>query len=114
MTVSDFIKIKTNYLRIALKTILLSGILFLIILIQVFIFFLLFGSGAGSGRIADLWYVELIINFLPILIIGVFLTSQIVSNYKNQKYSKFKTDLITLILIIVIYSIRYQLELLIT
>lgn len=106
----EFLKIKTNYLGIGIRTIFFYGILLLLILIEIFSFFLIFGSGAGASRVSELWYVDLIFNYLPILIIGGFLVYKIFKEYRNQEYVKFKTNLITLLILILLFSIRNQLE----
>jgi hypothetical protein len=107
---AEFLKIKTNYLGIGIRSVLFFGILLLLILIEVFAFFLIYGSGATSSRIAELWYVDLILNYLPILLVGGFLVYRIIKKYKNQEYVNFKTNLITLLILIFLFSIRNQLE----
>jgi len=110
LNTSEFLKIKTNYLGIGIRSILFFGILILIILIEIISFFLLFGSGAGSSRIAELWYVDLIVSYLPIILVGGFLVYRIIKAYGKQEYVKFKTNLITLLILIFLFSIRNQLE----
>jgi len=107
---AEFLKIKTNYLGIGIRSVLFFGILILLILIQILAFFLIFGSGAGASRVSELWYVELIFNYLPILIVGGFLVYRIIKKYKNGEYVKFKTNLITLLILIFLFSIRNQIE----
>ena len=77
----EFLKIKTNYLGIGIRTIFFYGILLLLILIEIFSFFLIFGSGAGASRVSELWYVDLIFNYLPILIIGGFFEFNKINEY---------------------------------
>ena len=110
MKTAEFLKIKTNYLGIVIRSVLFFGILLLLILIEILTFFLKFGSGAGSSRIAELWYVDLILNYLPILLVGGFLVYRIVKEYRKQEYVKFKTNLITLLILIFLFSIRNQLD----
>ena len=107
---TEFIKIKTNYLGIGIRSILFFGILLLVIMIEILAFFLIFGSGAGSSRISELWYVDLIFNYLPILLVGGFLVYKIIKEYRKQEYVKFKTNLITLLVLIFLFSIRSQIE----
>ncbi|MDN3594314.1 hypothetical protein [Zunongwangia endophytica] len=110
MKTAEFWKIKTNYLGIGIRSVLFFGILLLLILIEIFAFFLIYGSGATSSRIANLWYVDLILNFLPILLVGGFLVYRIIKKYKKQEYVNFKTNVITLLILIFLFSIRNQLE----
>ncbi|MFY0715410.1 hypothetical protein J1D01_17280 [Seonamhaeicola sp. NFXS20] len=110
MKTTEFLEIKTNYLGIGIRSILFFGILLLVILIEILAFFLIFGSGAGSSRIAELWYVDLIFNYLPILLVGGFLVYRVIKKYKKQEYVNFKTNLITLLILIFLFSIRNQLE----
>jgi len=107
---TEFLKIKTNYLGIGIRSILFFGILLILILIEVLAFFLIFGSGAGASRISDLWHVDLIFNYLPILLVGGFLVYRIIKEYRKQEYVKFKTNLITLMVLIFLFSIRSQIE----
>ncbi|WP_139856781.1 hypothetical protein [Aequorivita sinensis] len=110
MSVTEFLKLKTNYIRIGIRTILFFGILLLLVFIEILAFFLIYGSGATSSRIAELWYVDLILNYLPILLVGGFLVYVITKEYKKQEYVKFKTNLITLLILIFLFSIRNQLD----
>lgn len=107
---TEFLKIQTNYLGIGIRSILFFGILLLLILIEILAFFLIFGSGAGASRISELWYVDLIFNYLPILLVGGFLVYKIIKEYSKQDYVKFKTNLITLLILIFLFSIRNQLD----
>ena len=110
MNLSEFLKIKTNFIGIGIKSILFFGVLLLLILIEIFAFFLIYGSGATSSRIAELWYVDLILNYLPILLVGGYLVYRIIKEYSKQEYVKFKTNLITLLILILLFSFRNQLE----
>tara|TARA_R110002073_G_scaffold108336_3_gene243338 strand:+ start:9656 stop:10000 length:345 start_codon:yes stop_codon:yes gene_type:complete len=107
---TEFLKIKTNYLGIGIRSILFFGILLLLILIEVLAFFLIFGSGASASRISKLWYVDLIFNYLPIILVGGFLVYRIIKEYRKQEYVKFKTNLITLLVLIFLFLIRSQIE----
>ena len=109
MKTTEFLKIKTNYLEIGIRSILFFGILLLLILIEILAFFLIFGSGAGASQISELWYVDLIFNYLPILLIVGFLVF-IIKKYRKQEYVKFKTNLITLLVLIFLFLIRSQFE----
>jgi len=113
MNWNQFINLKTNYLGIGIRSVLFFGLALILIFIEILIFFLIFGSGAGSSRVAELWYVDTIINYLPILIAGGMLVYMIVKEYKKQEYVKFKTNVITLLILLFSYLIRNQLETLI-
>ncbi|MBU2926916.1 hypothetical protein [Winogradskyella psychrotolerans] len=110
MKTTEFLKIKTNYLGIGIRSILFFGILILLILIEVIAFFLIFGSGAGASRISELWYVDFILNYLPIILVGGFLVYKIIKEHGRQEYTKFKTNLIALLILIFLFSFRNQLE----
>jgi hypothetical protein len=110
LNTTEFLKIKTNYLGIGIRTILFFGVLLLLIFIEILTFFLLYGSGASSSRVAELWYTDLILNYLPILLVGGFLVYRIIKEYRKQEYVKFKTNLITLLILIFLFSVRNQIE----
>ena len=110
MNTSEFLKIKTNFIGIGIRSVLFFGILLLLFFIEILAFFLIYGSGASSSRIAELWHVDLIINYLPITLVGGFLVYRIIKEYRKQEYIKFKTNLITLLILIFLFSIRNQLE----
>ena len=110
MKTLEFFKIKTNYLGIGIRSILFFGIVLLLILIEILVFFLIYGSGATSSRIAELWYVDFILNFLPIILVGGFLIYRIIKTYRKKEYVNFKTNLITLLILIFLFSIRNHLE----
>ncbi len=107
---TEFLEIKTNYLGIGIRSILFFGILLLLILIEIFAFWGIYGEGATASSISELWYVDLILNYLPILLVGGFLVYRIIKEYKKQEYVKFKTNLITLLILIFLFSIRNQLD----
>jgi len=110
LTTTEFFKIKTNYLGIGIRSVLFFGIILLLILIEIFAFWGIYGEGATASRIAELWYVDFILNYLPILIVGGFLVYRIIKKYKKQEYVKFKTNLITLLILIFLFSIRNQID----
>ncbi|WP_159092360.1 hypothetical protein [Aquimarina sp. Aq107] len=110
MNIADFLNIKTNYLGIGIRSILFFGSLLLLILIEIFVFWGIYGEGATASRISELWYVDLILNYLPILLVGGFLIYRIIKEYKKQEYGKFKTNLITLFILVFLFSIRSQIE----
>ncbi|WGH75754.1 hypothetical protein P8625_00910 [Tenacibaculum tangerinum] len=110
MNVNEFLKVKTNYIGIGIMSILFCGILLLLILIETLAFFLIYGSGATSSRIAKLWYVDLILNYLPILIVGGFLVFRIKKEYYKEELVKFKTNLITLLILMLLFALRNHLE----
>ena len=84
MKTAEFLKIKTNYLGIGIRAILFFGILLLLILIEIFVFWGIYGEGATASRISELWYVDLILNYLPILLVGGFLIYIIIKKYKKR------------------------------
>jgi hypothetical protein len=110
MSVTEFLKVKTNYLGIGIRSVLFFAVLLLLILIEIFVFWGIYGEGATASRISGLWHVDLILNYLPILLVGGFLIYVIIKKYKKQEYVKFKTNVITLLILILLFSIRNQLD----
>jgi len=110
MNTAKFLKIKTNFIGIGIRSVLFFGILLFLILIEIFAFWGIYGEGATASRIAELWYVDLILNYLPIVLVGGFLVYRIIKEYRKQEYVKFKTNLITLLILIILFSIRNQLD----
>lgn len=110
MKIAEFFKTKTNYLGIGIRSVLFLGILLLLILIEIFAFWGIYGEGATASRVSELWHVDLIFNYLPILLVGGFLVYRIIKEYRKKEYVKFKTYLITLLILIFLFSIRNQLE----
>ena len=107
---SEFLKIKTNFIGIGIRSVLFFGILLLLILIEIFAFWGIYGEGATASRVLELWYVDLILNYLPIILVGGFLVYRILKEYRKQEYVNFKTNLITLLILIFLFSIRSQIE----
>ena len=99
---------KNTAKNILINTIFYSALAFLIIILQVFIFWFMFGEGAESGRIADLWYVNLILEYLPLVIILSILSFRTLKRYKNKELNKVKANLVTIFILIIIYLLRYQ------
>lgn len=96
-----------------IKNILINSFLFsvlavIISIIQVFVFWFMFGEGAESGRIADLWCVNLILEYLPLIIVIGILLFRILKRYKNKEFDKVKSNLIVISILIVLYLLRYQ------
>ena len=100
--------IKTEYERIVVASILLIAITLLLYLIEIFGFWGIYGEGATASRISELWFVDLILTFLPIVLVGGFLIFKIWSCYKKSELIKFKAYLITLLILIVVYSLKNQ------
>ncbi len=95
--------------NIILNTIFYLVIAFILIISQVFIFWFIFGEGAESGRILDLWYVNLILEYLPLVIITTILSFRTFWRYKKNELDKVKSNLISLLILILLYLLRYQL-----
>ena len=110
MKTREFLEIRTDYLEIVIRSILFFGIVLLLILIEIFAFWVIYGEGATASRILELWYIDLILNYLPILLVGGFLILRIVKEYKKLEYVKFKTNLITLLILIFLFSVKNQLN----
>lgn len=108
MKANEFFKIKTNYTEIGIKSILFFGILLLIILTEIFVFWGVFGEGASANRVSESLYVDLILNFLPIILVGGFLAYKTIKEYRKREYEKFKTNIITLLILTFLFLIRKQ------
>jgi magnesium-transporting ATPase (P-type) len=100
--------IKTDYKRIVIASILLIAVTLLLYLIEIFGFWGIYGEGATASRISELWYVDLILNFSPIVLVGGFLIYKIWSSYKQEEYVKYKTYLITVLILIIVYALKGQ------
>ena len=101
---SEIIQSKTDIRNILKYSISLFGLAVLILFLQVFVFWGIFGEGAESGRIADLWYVEYIMEFLPAIVIVGFILYKVLRLKNNYRLTK--TYLITLIVFILLYVFR--------
>ena len=110
MNLQKLTKLKTEYKSIAIKSILLCLILILLFVIEIFVFWGFYGEGATASRISEIWYVEIILDYLPIFIIGGYLMSQIFSNFNEQKYIESKTNIITLVILIVVFFMRNEIQ----
>ncbi len=108
MKLATFLNIKTNYLSIGIRIVLSLGTLMLLFFLETLTFFLIYGSGASSSRIAELWYISSILNYLPISFVGSFFIFRIIMEYNKHQYIKFKTNLITLFILILLFSIKIQ------
>tara|TARA_R110002124_G_scaffold115746_5_gene271728 strand:- start:16 stop:360 length:345 start_codon:yes stop_codon:yes gene_type:complete len=110
LNLKDLIKLKTEYKSITIRSILLFALLILLFVIEIFVFWGIYGEGASASRISELWYVEIILDYLPIAIISCYLIFQMFLNYKQQKYIEFKTDSITLVILIVLFLMRNEIQ----
>lgn len=93
---------------ILINTFLFSALAVTISIIQVFVFWFMFGEGAESGRIADLWYVNFILEYLPLVIVSGILSFRTLKRYKNEEFDKVKSNLIVISILIILYLLRYQ------
>jgi len=94
--------------NIFINTFLFSALAVTILIIQVFLFWFMFGEGAESGRIADLWYVNLILEYLPLVIVLGVLSLRTYKRYKSNESDKLKINLITILIFLILYLLRYQ------
>ncbi|MBQ0908659.1 hypothetical protein KBJ98_08095 [Flavobacterium sp. F-328] len=93
-------------MAIMVSSILLFVVLIILFSIEIFIFWGIFGEGATASRIAEIWYVKLILDYLPFATIIGYLGLKTFANYKSKKYIEYKTNIITLITLILIFSFR--------
>jgi len=106
LNIKEFLKIKINYLGIVIRSILFLSIYFFLILINFYIFWNIYGGSTTSDKISELLYVNLIVNYLPNVIIGGFLVFRIIEGYKNKKYVNFKTNLLTLVVLLILFFFK--------
>lgn len=106
LNINEFFALKTEYKNIAIGSSILFAFVILLFIIEIFIFWGIFGEGASASKISQLWYVKLIFNYLPIAIIGGYLVYKIITNYRNEKYTKSKTNIIILVILMVLFLIR--------
>lgn len=100
--------IKTDYKRIVIASILGIAITLLLYVIEIFGFWGIYGEGATASQISELWYVNLILNFSPIVLVGSFLIYKIWSNYKKEEYVRYKAYIVTLLILIIVYVFKGQ------
>ena len=97
-----------NWKTVIFKTILFYGISFLLLFLNILIFFLTFGSGASSSRIGEIWYVDFLMNYLPLILTSLYLIYIIFKAKKSADLMKFNSNIIVLILLIVFYFFREE------
>lgn len=110
MNLQKLTKLETDYKTIATESIVLFVILLLLFVIEIFTFWGMYGEGANASRISEIWYVEIILDYLPVVIIGGYLMIQIVINFNKQKYIKSKTNIITLVILIILFMLRNEIQ----
>jgi len=110
LNIGKLAKQKTEYISIAISSALLFALLILLFVIEIFIFWGLYGEGATASRISEHWYVELILDYCPMVLIGSYLLFKMHVNYKNQKYVKSKTNIITFVILILLFLIRNEIQ----
>lgn len=106
MNIHQFVKLKTDYKKTIVNSALLFVLTIILFGIEIFIFWGIFGEGATASRIAEIWYVKLILDYLPIAIIIGYLGLKTFANYKSKKYIEYKTNIITLVILILIIFFR--------
>lgn len=94
--------------NILLNTLLFLVIAFIITILEVLVFWIMFGEVAEFGRIADLWYVNIFFEYFPLFIILTILSFRTFKRYKNKESNKVKANLITILILIILYLLRYQ------
>lgn len=110
MNISKLAKQKTEYKNIAISCALLFALIILLFVIEIFVFWGIYGEGATASRISELWYVEIILDYFPIILIGSYLMFKTYTNYKNQKYVESKTNIITFVILILLFLIRNEIQ----
>lgn len=110
MNIDKFIRLKTEYKSIVITSVSFFALMILLFIIEIFVFWGIYGEGATASRISELWYVEIILDYLPIVIIGVYLGIKTFTKYKNRKFIEFKTNMITLMILFVLFLIRNKIQ----
>lgn len=108
MNINKLTKGKTEYKNIAISSALLFMLLILLFVIEIFVFWGICGEAATASKASELWYVEIILDYLPIVIIGGYLGFKTFANFKKQKYIESKTNIITLIILILLFLMRNE------
>lgn len=106
MNIDKFAKLKTEYKKIVIGSALLFTVMILLFIIEIFTFWGIYGEGATASRVSELWYVEMFLDYFPIAIIGGYLVFNTITSYKNRKHIEAKTNLITLMILILLFLIR--------
>ncbi len=97
-----------NWKTVIFKTIFFYGFSISLLFLNILIFFLTFGSGASSSRIGEIWYVDFLMNYLPLILPSLFLLYIILISKKNKELIKFNSNIIVLILLIILYIFREE------
>lgn len=108
MNINKLAKQKTEYKNIVISIVLLFMLLILLFVIEIFVFWGICGEGATASRVSELWFIEIILDCLPIIIIGGYLGLKTFANFKKQKYIESKTNIITLMILILLFLIRNE------
>jgi len=95
---------KINWLIVVYKTILLCTLSIALLYLNQLIFFLTWGSGAGASRVSELWYIDFLFNYSPLILLVIYLLFIIINSKKNR----FVNNLIVLFLLFVFYFYRYN------
>ena len=90
-----------NWKIVVLKTLILFIASILLLFLNVLIFFLTFGSGEESTRIGEIWYVDFLFNYLPLLLTSTYLLFTILKSKKD-----IKSNFIVLFLLTMLYLFR--------
>ncbi|MBU0941338.1 MAG: hypothetical protein KKD36_07895 [Bacteroidetes bacterium] len=110
MNLQKLSKLETEYKSIAIKSVLLFVIFLLLFVIEIFAFWGIYGESATASRISEIWYVEIILDYLPIVIISGYLMIQIFINVNEQKYIKSKTNIATLVILMILFMLRNEIQ----
>lgn len=102
---------ETDYKDLFLSTIVFSAFLMAVFIFEIFFVWLVIGTH-NADKIEKIWFANLILNYFPLIIISSILLFRINKRKLNKDWVRYKTNLITLLIIIVLYLLRNQIAML--
>ena len=94
--------------KVILNFFLYSVLVIIVGIIQIFIFWLIFGEGAESDRISDLWYVDLILEYFPLVLVLALLAYKVYCRFRAGEIVSAKANFFVIFLILPLYLLRFQ------
>jgi len=109
LSLRDFFKIKTNYLKALGYSFISIIALLLVTTLIIIIDLLLFGFNTNSARTWEAIAREYIINYGSLMIVGGVLLYLTILKYLKRKYKDFKIWVVTLLATIIVFAFRFPL-----
>lgn len=95
-----------NFKTILFNTLIFCTISLVLIFLNVLIFFLVFGSGAGASKVAEKSYVNFLLDYLPLFLPILYLVYLIFKFNRNKHIIKRNSFFTVLILLIFFFFIK--------